>query len=445
MHPDSILIPDGRQRKDLGDLTELCTSISATGLIHPIVVDGDDMSLIAGERRLSAMKMLGFEELVENEHYRIVFPDSDLHRHAIELEENIRRQDMTPAEAGHAVKEYHELYQKIHGVAVQNTKAPGHSQADTARALGMSTGSVSDYIRVAEMVEARPELANEQTLSAIKQKFKHSRVNAIKGEIALRRANKLEVNLDDMLYHGSGVDFLQTFKGDSIDCIITDIPFGIDIFKSAALGASSTGNQWDDSPGPIKEFVRDLVGEIWRTLKDNTHCFIFCAWHQTFYIEQYVDMYQDFHCDIPPWIWHRESATPSRNPHLTPDRCYEYIVHIRKGSPTFPDRLGPDVISAGRIKNPQYPTEKPLDLLTHLIELSSFPGQLVVDPCHGSGGTLVAAILAGREARGSDIGELAHKTAKRRIILEAYGELDAYPPADDEEDDGDEEYSDLDE
>ena len=107
MHPDSILIPDGRQRKDLGDLAELCTSISATGLIHPIVIDGDDMSLIAGERRLSAMKMLGFEELVENEHYRIVFPDSDLHRHAIELEENIRRQDMTPAEAGHAVKEYH--------------------------------------------------------------------------------------------------------------------------------------------------------------------------------------------------------------------------------------------------------------------------------------------------------------------------------------------------
>jgi len=416
---DEIIVPEDRQRKDLGDLTELVNSIQKTGIIHPIVVDGNDNTLIAGERRLSALKILKTTEIQEGAEFRFVWPENNLHRHAIELEENIQRQDMTPGEKAQAVKEYHDLYVQIHGEAVQNVGG-GHSQADTATALGMSTGSVSDHIKVAEMLDARPELADEQTMSAIKQKFKHQRVNEIKAEIARRRAEKLEINVDGMLHLGDAVEYLQSLDSESIDCIITDIPFGIDVFDSAALGDSGTGRQWDDDPEKVEIFVRDLIGEIWRTLKPNTHCFIFCAWHQTFYISKYSKIYEDYICDQPPWVWNRVSSTPSRNPSLTPDRTYEYICHIRKGSPTYPDRLGPDVVSFERIKNPQYPTEKPLEVLRHFIELGSLPGQLVVDPCHGSGGTLVAALQSGRDARGSDINPIAHETAKRRITMEGF-------------------------
>ena len=100
---DEIIVPEDRQRKDLGALTELVNSIQKTGIIHPIVVDGNDNTLIAGERRLSALKILETTEIQEGAEFRFVWPENDLHRHAIELEENIQRQDMTPGEKAQAV------------------------------------------------------------------------------------------------------------------------------------------------------------------------------------------------------------------------------------------------------------------------------------------------------------------------------------------------------
>ncbi len=51
-----------RHRKDLGDLQSLADSIQEIGLLHPIVVT-EDGELIAGERRLEACKLLGWEEI----------------------------------------------------------------------------------------------------------------------------------------------------------------------------------------------------------------------------------------------------------------------------------------------------------------------------------------------------------------------------------------------
>jgi hypothetical protein len=48
----------GRHRKDLGDLASLAKSIQSVGLLHPPVVLQDG-TLIAGHRRIAAMKSLG--------------------------------------------------------------------------------------------------------------------------------------------------------------------------------------------------------------------------------------------------------------------------------------------------------------------------------------------------------------------------------------------------
>lgn len=62
-----------------------------------------------------------------------------------------------------------------------------------------------------------------------------------------------------------------------------------------------------------------------------------------------------------------------------------------------------------------YPTQKPLALLELLIRACSPPGGCVLDPCCGSGTTLVAAAKLGRRGVGFDINPEAVEVARARL------------------------------
>jgi len=62
-----------------------------------------------------------------------------------------------------------------------------------------------------------------------------------------------------------------------------------------------------------------------------------------------------------------------------------------------------------------YPTQKPMKLLERIVLASSRPGALLLDPFCGSGTTLCAAALHGRDAVGMDIGALAVEVATKRL------------------------------
>jgi DNA modification methylase len=62
-----------------------------------------------------------------------------------------------------------------------------------------------------------------------------------------------------------------------------------------------------------------------------------------------------------------------------------------------------------------HPTEKPVELLRQLIESSSVMGETVLDPCCGSGSTLIAAALEGRRAIGIEVEERNCETTARRL------------------------------
>ena len=51
-----------RYRRDLGDIAALAISITDIGLLHPITVD-EERRLLAGARRLTACKQLGWKEI----------------------------------------------------------------------------------------------------------------------------------------------------------------------------------------------------------------------------------------------------------------------------------------------------------------------------------------------------------------------------------------------
>jgi N6-adenosine-specific RNA methylase IME4 len=79
-----------RHRKDLGDLKSLAGSIADVGLLHPVVVTPDN-TLIAGERRLAAVKLLGWADIP------ITIVDLDEIVRG-EFAENAIRKDFLPSE-----------------------------------------------------------------------------------------------------------------------------------------------------------------------------------------------------------------------------------------------------------------------------------------------------------------------------------------------------------
>lgn len=76
-----------------------------------------------------------------------------------------------------------------------------------------------------------------------------------------------------------------------------------------------------------------------------------------------------------------------------------------------------------------HPTQKPLPLLKKLIEIFTDEGDIVIDPCAGSGSTLVAALELNRKAYGFEIKKDFHKSAtewinkiiQRKKDIEFYG------------------------
>lgn len=63
-----------------------------------------------------------------------------------------------------------------------------------------------------------------------------------------------------------------------------------------------------------------------------------------------------------------------------------------------------------------HPTQKPVKLLEHLIELFTDKGEVVIDPCAGSGSTLLAASQVGRKAYGFEIKKDYFKLANEKVL-----------------------------
>jgi site-specific DNA-methyltransferase (adenine-specific) len=63
-----------------------------------------------------------------------------------------------------------------------------------------------------------------------------------------------------------------------------------------------------------------------------------------------------------------------------------------------------------------HPTQKPVKLLEQLIEIFTDVGDVVIDPCAGSGSTLLAATQCNRRAYGFEIKKNFHKSAKEKVL-----------------------------
>lgn len=131
--PIGSIVVGERDRSDLGNLDELAGSITAVGLLHPIVVNADS-ELVAGGRRLEALRILGWTDIpvtvanLENL--------ADLLR--AEADENACRKPLTPMEGSRARDRRTRLLapkaaeRKAHGLTAPGRSANAGSNLEPA-------------------------------------------------------------------------------------------------------------------------------------------------------------------------------------------------------------------------------------------------------------------------------------------------------------------------
>jgi ParB-like chromosome segregation protein Spo0J len=168
MKVESVFIADikvsNRRREDFGDLQGLAESIGRFGLLHPVTLDGDN-NLVAGERRLRACRdILGWKEIDAQLFSRL----SEEGKREIELDENVKRKDLTPYELSREIvrqasKVAPLISTKV--VEIEKPKKAGRKSTyeapkkDVAQAIGESTSNLVRAEQHVAAVTKYPELA----------------------------------------------------------------------------------------------------------------------------------------------------------------------------------------------------------------------------------------------------------------------------------------------
>lgn len=265
------IIADGRIRADLGDIDGLCSSIREFGLIQPIVLVTEECTveewakkfgtaradvnalrpsfakLVAGGRRFTALKRLGWKELVHAKHF--IWrdekldgnPEIALKMQAIEIEENVKRKDLTWQEQVLGRQRLLAIMQQIHGGESRSgapTRAEkyhgevkGFGVNKLAAMLNISAATVSRDLQIANAITKVPQLAHADTKeSAARQ------LTTLGTIIQMQKAATIQ-RLDGSgeekwkLYEGDFLGNIQQIQDESVDLVFTDLPFGVNLDK----------------------------------------------------------------------------------------------------------------------------------------------------------------------------------------------------------------------
>jgi ParB/RepB/Spo0J family partition protein len=143
-----------RHRRDLGDIDALAANISEIGLLHPIVITPDG-TLIAGERRLAAGKLLGWTVMPVT----VVALDNIARG---EFAENTQRKDFTLSEAvaiKHALEptERAEANKRMLAGKPSGKFPKGRALDKVAKIVGKDRTTIAKAEAVVAAAEAEPE------------------------------------------------------------------------------------------------------------------------------------------------------------------------------------------------------------------------------------------------------------------------------------------------
>lgn len=380
---DQIFINrDKRQRRELTGIQELSWSINASGLINPITITRDG-ELIAGERRLTAVKSLGWTHISAQ-----YLDDLDpAMRHLVELEENVRRIDLSWQDQCLAVEEYHNMRKALD---------PEWDNIKTATALGISpqnTGQRRDVAK--EILRGNTTIAEAPKFSVargIVARAKERKQTSIVENVIATVTDEPIPERTVPLIHADFNEWVQTYDGPKFNFIHCDFPYGVNADKHAQGAAAAFGG-YSDSEDVYWRLVQSLAHGMGNVVAESAHLMF---WFSMDFYQPTLEALTEMGWDVQrfPLIWHKSDNVgilPDHN--RGPRRIYETCLMASRGDRPIV-RAVSNVVSHPTTKQ-IHMSEKPVGMLTKFMEMFVDGNSSVLDPTAGSANALKAATARG--------------------------------------------------
>jgi ParB family chromosome partitioning protein len=426
-----IVIPPDRQRKDLGEIETLKNSLQELGQIVPIILDEKDgkFVLVAGERRLSAAKALSWEQIEA----KLKASLSDREKTLIELEENIRRKQLSWQEEVRAFRKF-----------VALTKEP---LMMIAKSLGMHPEQLSRIVTTADALDKYPKLEQCPSQSAAYQQYRVIEQRELAAafedlKMDLEPAESLEKPIDfeekpekveeietkvsppkqsTLNIQAQNEDFIswsEKFSGKRFNFIHCDFPYGLNMGTAPLQNSSprwdSIDERYQDSPEIFDKLCRAFFDNQNNFIADSAHCIFWLAHKNYGKLASRFAHYGWTVCETP-LIWHKsDNAGIAPDPYRWPRRTYEIAIFASRG-----DRKIIKIKAAsysGPTTKDYHLSEKPLEMLSHFFEMVVDKHTEMLDPTCGGGTALqVAKKFGASRILGLDVNPAHVDYSNRRL------------------------------
>lgn len=211
--------------------------------------------------------------------------------------------------------------------------------------------------------------------------------------------------METKLKLGGCLEYMQTLADNSVDMILTDIPYDGVNRKSNGL------RNLDKGKADILTFdLSKFVEECYRICKGTI--IIFCGQNQISKIFSYFQTKKSG--TTRQLVWKKTNPSPMNGQYIYLSGIENAIWHKKKGG-VFNARCKNTVFEFPCGRSKLHPTEKNHALLEELIKDNTNEGQIIYDPCMGSGSHGVVALKLGRKFIGTEIDETYFNIAKERM------------------------------
>ena len=210
------------------------------------------------------------------------------------------------------------------------------------------------------------------------------------------------------LWHGDCLELMKNIPDGSVDLVLTDIPYGECNRNDNGLRNLNKEN------ADIETFnLQEFLIEVYRVTKGTI--VVFCGQHQFSEIKNFFQEKQDKNKGtVRQLVWRKTNPSPMNGKHIYLSGI-ENAVWFKKRGGVFNANCKNTVFDYPCGRSKLHPTEKNHDLLKELIFDNSNEGDIVFDPCMGSGSHGLVAVENNRRFISIELDEGYFNIAKKRI------------------------------